>query len=236
MIPVVTLWTFHMKEQFSLMDRHWRVLDEEERLRAARYRYEVDRSRFVVARATLRRLLGNTLDMPPEAMVFSSNPFGKPELLARSALHFNTSHSGDWVLHAFSSSAPVGVDVEAVRDDWADLLASGQVLAPAEADWLASLDEPARPAAFTGLWVRKEAYVKALGEGLSRPLKEICVIPSSAGTHERLSERDHEVPLDALSLCPIELGTGYSACVAYLGPRPDIRIQPYGSGGRPTAL
>lgn len=235
MIPVVSVWTVQIKDQISAMDRHWRVVDEGERRRAARYRHEADRLRFLVARATLRRLLGNALEIAPEAVVFSSNPFGKPELLAGRALHFNTSHSGDWALHAFSVSAPVGVDVEAIGDNWADLLMSAQVLAPAESDWLMSLDEAARPAAFTALWVRKEAYVKALGEGLSRPLHEICAIPSSTALADRLSERGRELPPDELTLCPIELGAGYAACLAYLGPRPDMRIHRYGNGGQPTA-
>jgi 4'-phosphopantetheinyl transferase len=223
----VDLYPISVKAERPWLARHWRLLDEAERQRAARYRREADRARFMLARTTLRCLLGRRLGLAPQALVFCSNPFGKLALPPPHALHFNTSHSGDWVLHAFSASAPVGVDVEAIACDWAALQPLDNVLAPAERDWLLSLRVRERPAAFAAIWVRKEAYVKAQGQGLSRPLREISVLPARGGAPERLAERGHDLHLEALSLCPLELGAGYAGCLAYLGPKPLLRFQHY---------
>ena len=234
----VDLWTVRIEEQLPAMSQHWRMLDEGERHRASRYRHEADRTRFVVARATLRCLLGHRLQLSPQSLVFHNNPFGKPTLPAPHGLHFNTSHSGDWVLHAISASAPVGVDVEAITADWHALQPLDNVLAPAEREWLLSLHERERSAAFTAIWVRKEAYVKAQGQGLSLALHEIDVLPVRGGAPERPTEqgRERELSSEALSLCPLQLGAGYAACLAYLGPQPLLQIQRYQGSLEPASV
>ena len=235
MIPVVTVWTIRIEDEVSAIDRHWRVLDQTERTRAGSYRREVDRQRFVLARGTLRHLLGSALDMPPGNIVLACNSFGKPELPGQPTLSFNTSHSGDWVLHALSRAGQVGIDVEQLVGDWAELHASATVLAPAEGEWLMTLAESERCAAFTALWVRKEAYVKALGIGLNRPPHEVCVGPlSSSGLAGQGSDEWRDPGQEQVSFCPIELGDGYAACVAFLGPVPDVRIRTFSAVDSPA--
>ena len=229
MISVVTVWTIRIEDEVSAIDRHWRVLDQAERTRAGRYRREADRQRFVLARGTLRHLLSNALGMKPEAIVLSSNSYGRLEVRCQPMLSFNTSHAGDWVLHAFSTVGRVGIDVEQLVENWAEYHATATVLAPAEGEWLMSLPESERCAAFTTLWVRKEAYVKALGVGLNRPPHEVCVWPfAPAGLAELASEGAFGPRQEQVSFCPIELGEGYAACVAFLGPAPKVHIRKYG--------
>ena len=89
--------------------------------------------RFVVARSSLRRLLASKLGVETQQLEFCENAFGKPFLLRPSALmHFNTSHSGEWILHALDTVAPVGVDVEFVRPDLARTEDFALVLSPEE--------------------------------------------------------------------------------------------------------
>lgn len=115
------------------------LLSPAERERAARFRFERDRRRFVVARARLRELLGERLERRPEALQFDYGPRGKPRL-SDGALHFNLSHSDDVAIYAFSSACEVGVDIEAMH---------------------------AEPPFFLYRWTRNEALAKALGDGLS---------------------------------------------------------------------
>ena len=224
----VEVWRVRLDDAPSFAPSHWASLDQFERQRALRFHHDADRARFVVARATLRALVGLFCGLNPAEVRFRTNPFGKLELPSPGALHFNTGHSGRWVLHAFSTTGPVGIDVEAVTAHAGDDAMPASVLAPAERAWLLSLAPPLRPAAFTGLWVRKEAYVKALGEGLSRPLNPLCALPAEDGAPQRLWEHDREVPPEKLSLHPIELDAGYAACLAYLGPAPTVQVLDYG--------
>ena len=230
------VWRVRLEDQLPHLPSHWQGLQPDEHQRALRYHRDADRARFVVARATLRVRVGAFCGIAPQDVCFRTNAYGKLELPSPDALHFNTSHSGNWVLHALSTTAPVGIDVEAVEAGAGDAEMLASVLAPAERAWLLSLAQPLRADAFTALWVRKEAYVKALGEGLSRPLRAICALPADDGAPQRLWEHDREMPRDKLTLHPVELGAGYAACLAYLGPAPTVRMLDYDAPPGQTPL
>ena len=223
----VAVWRVRLDAYPAALGTHWQQLHPDEQQRALRYHREADRARFVLARATLRGLVGAFVGLRPQAVCFRANAYGKLELPFPGGLYFNTSHSGNWVLHALSTTAAVGIDVEAVEASAGGDELPASVLAPAEQAWLLSLAPALRPAAFTALWVRKEAYVKALGEGLSRPLHTVCAIPACAGAPERLWEHGREVTPERLSLLPINVEAGYAACLAYLGPAPRVQIRDY---------
>jgi 4'-phosphopantetheinyl transferase len=177
-----SLWFVRLDAEVQHYDVHWRNLDKGERARALRFRQDADRLRFVVARGSLRRLLGERLGMAPAAVTFATNAWGKP-MLPPSAhrLHFNTSHAGDWVVHAAHDAAPVGVDVERVRDDLADVDALRHVFTEPELARLRAVEPAAQRARAVAVqWVRKEAYVKAVGEGLSRPPQGIEIDTDAA--------------------------------------------------------
>ncbi|GAA2491480.1 hypothetical protein GCM10010406_29470 [Streptomyces thermolineatus] len=151
------------------------LLDDGERERAARFRREEDRTRYVASHIGLRRLLGAYLGTAPAAVAFvrepcplCAAPHGRPAVAGQaeeaSGLHFSLSHSGGFALVALAA-APVGADLEEVpRPDVADGLASQ--LHPREQQQLAALAPADRPAAFARCWTRKEAYLKGTGAGL----------------------------------------------------------------------
>jgi 4'-phosphopantetheinyl transferase len=147
------------------------LLAPAERARAERFRFSRDRRRFIAARAVLRRILGRCLARPPAEIGFDYGPHGKPCLAAldggrAESLAFNLAHSGGLALIAVAWGRRLGVDLEAVRP-LADLeRIARRYFSPAEAASLLCLPVEQRPQAFFSCWTRKEAYLKATGEGI----------------------------------------------------------------------
>jgi 4'-phosphopantetheinyl transferase len=152
-------------------------LDEAELARARRFHFERDRRNFTAARGILRELLGRYLGCPPASIRFRQGPHGKPALdQAALDLEFNLSHSNGRALFAFSIGREVGVDLEAgarLGDDWPGL--GRRIFSAREQEELARQPIPSRRDAFLNGWTRKEAYLKATGQGLVNGLKEIEV-------------------------------------------------------------
>jgi 4'-phosphopantetheinyl transferase len=138
------------------------TLADDERDRSARFRFERDRRRFVVARGALRDVLGRYVGTPADQIRFVYNAFGKPELspdcAPTSRLRFNVAHSADIALIAVAVDADVGVDVECVREDAGYAEIAQHFFSPDEV--------PLGGPAFFRCWTKREAYVKACGEGL----------------------------------------------------------------------
>lgn len=153
-------------------------LSDAERQRAGRFRFERDRRRFIVARARLRELLAARLGVRPEAVELVYGKNGKPGLAQRyadSGWRFNVSHCDDVAVYAFSRSSDVGIDVEAIRAvSEADAIAA-RFFSRREHEAYSALSPRDKPLGFLNCWTRKEAVVKALGDGLSMPLDELDV-------------------------------------------------------------
>jgi len=170
------------------------LLADDERDRAARYSLERERRRFVVARATLRRLLGERLGVSPRSIALTQGAHGKPALAApfsASGLRFNVSHSDGLAAYAFSPRGEVGVDIEAVRAmPDADPIAR-RFFSERECRDYFSLAPAERCRAFFRCWTRKEAFIKALGDGLSHPLAafDVSLAPGEAAQLLRVGDR-----------------------------------------------
>jgi 4'-phosphopantetheinyl transferase len=154
-----------------LLDNHLSVLDEEEKYRANRFHFELDRTRFILARGSLRSLLARYTGSDPALIRFKQNRYGKPFLQhPHSPVQFNVTHSGGCIVHAIARETQVGVDVELVRDS-TGLSSVASYFAAGEQAWLHATDPQERDVRFFALWVCKEAYIKALGRGLSKSLE-----------------------------------------------------------------
>ena len=145
------------------------ILSEDERARAARFHFERDRQRFIAGRAALRRILAAYLGRSPADLVFTVGPHGKPAV-ENLGLEFNLSHSAGCGLLAVTRDRRVGVDVERVRADFAGEDIARRFFAPAEVEALAGSAPDQYATGFFRCWTRKEAYVKARGDGLSLAL------------------------------------------------------------------
>jgi 4'-phosphopantetheinyl transferase len=155
-------------------------LAEEERDRAARFRFARDRERYLAGRVALRGILAGYLGRPPETLRFVRAPFGKPALFAEpTGLQFNLTHS-DWcALVAVARGRRVGVDVEGIRLGQSSMDVARRFFARGEVDALVVAAPEERAVTFVRCWTRKEAYVKARGDGLSLSLQHFEVPLSS---------------------------------------------------------
>lgn len=227
MLPVTTMsggaarsglevWRLQVSEELQRLAEHWRQLDAAERQRASRFRRASDRARFVIARGSLRQLLGRKLGIGGADVTFATNEFGKPRLdNVTPAWHFNTSHSGDWVLHAIDPVATLGIDVEAVRPELACIDSFEGVLSRQEMASLRALPEPQLARAFATVWVRKEAYVKALGVGLVRPLRDICIGVDGHGRPDLVLDRHADGTAASWRFEDIEVDADHVACLVH---------------------
>ncbi len=145
------------------------TLASHERSRCARFRFEHDRRRFVVAHGVLRELLARYLQIPPGRIRYVYNAFGKPDLSPEfgNLLRFNLSHSAGLALIAIAANASVGVDLEYIRaqPDYVEI--ARRFFSTAEVERLRRLPRHLRAKAFFNCWTRTEACVKAHGEGLA---------------------------------------------------------------------
>ena len=161
------------------MEQLAETLSADERQRATRFHFEKDKNHYVAGRGMLREILGRLLDMEPDDLIFSYGAHGKPRLVATAAaenfLHFNMAHSDSLVVYAVSRKHEVGIDVERIRPvrEMEDI-AAHIFSEPERAKWC-SLPDDAKMTAFFNCWARKEALLKASGEGLGKPLNQIEV-------------------------------------------------------------
>jgi 4'-phosphopantetheinyl transferase len=164
--------------QASDAQRLLHTLSTDEIERAERFRFGRDRARFILARGTLRTLLGHYLGADPASLSFSHNDYGKPALAGEwtgSGVNFNLSHSHEVVLYAFARGRAVGIDVEHVRPELSGEDIAARFFSAPETEALRSQPPNTRPSAFFSCWTRKEAYIKARGEGLSYALDRFAV-------------------------------------------------------------
>jgi 4'-phosphopantetheinyl transferase len=190
-----------------------------ERERAARYHFDEDREAFVVARGLLRKILGRYLGVAPSEVRFSYNSYGKPALeqAGRRAVRFNLSHSGQVVLYAVARGRNVGVDVERIRPVPRAEQIVNRYFSARERVFLSALPADQRQGAFFSCWTRKEAYIKARGQGLSLSFDEFDVPlgPEEPMTITHAEERFQGGA--SWSLRELHVGDGYAAALAVEG-------------------
>ena len=174
----VHIWRASLDVDSTVRERLSAVLSTAEQERAARFAFARDRNRYAVARAILRQLLGGYLREPPQDVVFETLPHGKPILAATAripSLRFNVSHSHQFALFAFCLEHELGIDIEKIKPEVAFEGIENHYFSPKERAELESLPRDLRPEGFFLCWTRKEAYVKARGEGLKVPLESFSV-------------------------------------------------------------
>lgn len=188
-----------------------------ERVHVARFRHAMDATRHLLGRALVRAMLVRELGLETGATEFCVNQWGKP-LLPDSGIEFSIAHAGDIVVAAFCRRCPVGIDIEQADAD-TDIAAMAHIFHPAERDALLqmlSLPEPQARLALQRCWTRKEAVIKALGEGFSRPLDSFIV---SVGLEEHdWLLRSPDSADSGWSVAGLPQRPGYHASVAAMAP------------------
>jgi 4'-phosphopantetheinyl transferase len=205
---------------------HRQVLSEDERVRASRFHFERHRRRYIVSQGIVRKILGSYLDVEPAELIYELGDHGKPALaggLKKADLHFNLTHSHEIALFAMLREVEVGIDVEFFRpmDDFDSV--AGRFFSSAEQSAYFSLSEELRPQGFYNCWTRKEAFIKAIGDGLSYPLEkfDVSLVPGEPAQLFRIENEPQEASHWTLeAFYPLK---EYTAAVALRAK--DIRFQ-----------
>lgn len=192
------------------------TLSPDESDRAHRFHFEKDRNRFIAARGILRSLLGTYLNLPPSQLQFTYSDRGKPSLSVPTPgnLSFNLSHSKGLALYAVTLTSPIGIDVEYLRPMSDVLQLAKRFFSHSEYEVISRLSPPERHRAFFTAWTAKEAYLKAIGSGLSGGLEKVEVSIDSGEVLKLLSIDGDASLADLWSLYSIETHPDYLAALA----------------------
>lgn len=216
----VHVWRATLEECPRSIDRYLHTLAVDEQTKAERFYFQRDRERFIVAHGILRAILGLYLNRPPRCVSFCYGDHGKPALSMNSggdSLNFNMSHSHGIALYAVAKSRQVGVDLEFLRDDLEVQQIAERFFSPGEISGLRALPAGLRRHAFFLCWTRKEAYIKARGEGLSLPLDQFDVSLTPGKPAVLLNTRPDSAEALRWSLQELTPGPGYVAAIAAEG-------------------
>jgi 4'-phosphopantetheinyl transferase len=206
----VHVWRAQLELPSSQVQRLRGILTDDEVDRANRFSFEIDRRRFIAARATLRFILSRYITICPGDLRFYYNQYGKPFLAPEFSsyqLNFNLSHSGSLALYAITRNLEVGVDVEHVRSDFEYEEIAKRFFSVNEVATLRAIPTEKKLDAFYNCWTRKEAYIKAQGKGLSLPLDSFDVSFAPDEPQER----------SLWTLMDLQPGRGYMGAVAVKG-------------------
>jgi 4'-phosphopantetheinyl transferase len=214
----IHVWCAALSEFASELGPLNALLSSRERERAERFRFAKDRNHFVARRGILRGILSRYLEQPPPEIDLRHGRFGKPEVngdFVRGNLQFSVSHSADLALYAVTRACPIGVDVEHVRPFPQFEKIASRFFSPHEREMLMALRPEQQSEGFFACWTRKEAFLKATGEGLGRDLAEVEVTLAPWDEPEFLSIKC-EPPLRAeWQLRSFSPAPGYLAALAF---------------------
>ena len=159
-------------------ERLEQTISDDEQKRACRFFFKKDKLRFIVGRGLLRTILGRYLKKEPCQLRFHYSLNGKPELIGENSdegLNFNVSYSNEHILYAVSLNRRIGVDIEYIRQDFADEQIVERFFSKQEVEKYFSLPEKIRKEAFFTCCTRKEAYLKATGKGITSGMDQFAV-------------------------------------------------------------
>jgi len=213
------LWRVDLAAVAEAEHRWIEALSADERARATRFHFSRDRQYFTATRALLRMILGSYLGSDPRALVFRYLEKEKPSLSfpSESRVEFNVSHSGDVALLAFARDRALGVDVEHLRENFDHAAIARRFFSEQEQRQLEALAPSERYHGFFRCWTRKEAYIKALGTGLSLPLNQFDVSLKAGDANALLSTRPDAAEAARWSLQEVPAGNGYVAALCVRG-------------------
>ena len=212
----VDVWKVYLDEP-ATADTDPSVLSPDEIARASRFHFEKDRAHFTRCRSALRGLLAGYLTIPAIEIRFEYLDSGKPQLAAEQnprALQFNVSHSGSMALIAVGSNQRLGVDIEKIRGDVDTDALAERFFSVRERAGLQALPAHLRVPGFYACWTRKEAFLKATGEGLSFPLADFSVTTDPDLNPELEEIRGNTAARKQWFLADISVVDGYRATVA----------------------
>jgi len=199
----VQIWHCYLPDLFSKETELFSLLSPDEIERANRFKFEIHRQRFIVARATLRQLLFKYIGIPAKDILFSYGEHGKP-FIENHPIYFNVSHSHDRAIFAFTLDQEIGIDIEKVENTFKESVAK-RFFSEQEFSDLKKMADPIQN--FYQIWAKKEAVIKLFGKGLFMPLENFSV--STRKQDEKIQIESSEIYIKT-----IDVGEGYKAALA----------------------
>jgi len=224
-VDQVHIWLVNLDLLGACQAFFWELLSEQEKAQANGFYFEQKRSWFIARRGFLRVKLSTYLGQPAGSLRFRHMKYGKPFLdePKLSHLEFNISHSYEMALFAFALDRQIGIDLERRRDDFDPLDLAERFFSPTELKALQSLPADRRVRGFFKCWTRKEAFIKACGNGLWMPHDQFDVSVSPDEPARLLATRGDLEPPDAWSLIEIPVWPEFEAALVAHGPTPEIK-------------
>lgn len=171
------LWRAELNHTNEIVQQYKSLLSEEECTRATRFIKKSDQEKFILSKGILRHVLSIYLKIQPKMIIFSNTQHKKPFVVGHE-LQFNVSHSGDYLLIGVTKKNAIGVDIEYVKKNRNHLALAKRFFAQSECRAIKNTPKQDQWAAFYRVWTRKEAFIKAMGLGLSYPLHHFEVSAS----------------------------------------------------------
>ncbi len=228
----VHIYRAELDQPDSLIEELRSILSPDEQERADRFRFEQDKKRFIACRGILRTILSGYLGINPGCVEFEYGAHGKPMVKAQpdtEKLRFSLSHSHNLAVHAVASDREIGVDVEYIRRvSGADRIVDRYFTAPESAIYR-SLAPDEKQEAFFNVWTCKEAYLKAIGVGLGRPLSSVEVSIAPGEVPRLLMIEEGQAIASGWSLRLFKPERGYVAALAVEGSCCQLRFWEYAS-------
>jgi 4'-phosphopantetheinyl transferase len=172
----IDIWRINVNSNLKSIDNLFSVLNPDEIARANRFFHIRDKNRHIISHGAMRYILGRYLNQPPSLIEFKDEINKKPYIVNKAGLHFNLSHSGDWILLGIANSE-IGIDTELINYSFEYKDVMEGYFNDEEINFI---NEEKSPERFFLLWTRKEAQIKATGKGLDENIK---IIPGLIGTH-----------------------------------------------------
>ncbi len=207
----IQVWLIPLPDNEEYPPQLAKRISPEESARAARFIFPRDRARFIVAHAALRDILARYTHQDSIALLIGIAEKGKPYLTDHPRIRFNLSHSGSYAMLAVALDREVGIDIETIRPERSTDGIASRFFAPAEVAALNETPKDLQVGAFFACWSRKEAYIKARGEGLHIALDSFEV---SLGD---VAELRAAPDLDRWTLCALQAPSGYASALVAEG-------------------
>jgi 4'-phosphopantetheinyl transferase len=219
------VWFVRLQEMSPHFESVLETLSPDEVARAARFRFEEHRNEYVLTRGFLRHIVGCYSGFAPHLLQFRYNSYGKPTLAAEwggDRLSFSLSHSRGVAVYALTRDQQVGVNLEYSHQDVEFDQVAELYFSPREISLIRQLPSDKKQDAFFSCWTRKEAYVKARGEGLSLDLRSFDVAFAPDQPASLFSVGDDPNKIQRWSLAELSAPVGYTAAFAVGGVAPRI--------------
>ena len=216
----IHIWSVALDIDIKTQIRYWKVLSEEERQRAEAFKFVKDKIKYIACRGALRQLMGHYLKTPANEISIEYVKNGKPH--HNSNLEFNVSHSRDMAVIGFTYDTILGIDIEFIHRKIEFHQIARRFFSTNESDIVINAPRESMHQYFYNCWTRKEAFIKALGDGLSFPLDQFEVTCAPDEVPKLMSTKWDETEVEKWSLWAFEKSKDYVGALAIQGPEKQL--------------